>query len=63
MPIEIKELVIRTVLETGGANAADPKVPVEVQEEIRKQIKKLKAEVITQCMEAVNDGIKRQNER
>jgi hypothetical protein len=61
MPIEIKELVIRTVLENGeGSNLSSTS---DIEQEVKKQLKKYRAEIINQCIEAVNEGLKRQVER
>jgi hypothetical protein len=61
MPIEIKELVIRTVLESGSNPGGGTKTDVE--QEVKKQLQKYRDEIINQCIEAVNEGIKRQQER
>ncbi|MCD6066915.1 MAG: hypothetical protein K0S33_1741 [Bacteroidetes bacterium] len=62
MPIEIKELVIRTVLE-GGSKTSGGSSKAEVEQEVKKQLKKYREEIINHCIEAVNEGIKRQQER
>ena len=77
MPIEIKELVIRTVLE----KETDPKVSrnqlqsekkeggqpsgnqPNIEREVRKQLKRFRAEIISQCIDLVNQGMRRQQER
>lgn len=61
MPIEIKELVIRTVLENGKNSGGE--TPVDVETEVKKQLKKYRTEIVNQCIEAVNEGLKRQGER
>jgi hypothetical protein len=64
MPIEIKELVIRTVLEGGTGSPPGKQIKdADVEKEVKKHLKKFKAEIINQCIEAVNEGLKRQNER
>lgn len=62
MPIEIKELVIRTVLENGTVsnNVPDSR---NIQLEVEKQLRKHKADIIDSCIELISDSLKRQNER
>ena len=60
MAIEIKELVIRTVLESGSKTTA---AKTEIEMEVKKQLGNYKVEIINQCIEAVNEAIKRQQER
>lgn len=60
MPVEIKELVIRTVLESGSKTTV---VKTEIETEVKKQLGNYKVEFINQCIEALNEAIKRQQER
>jgi hypothetical protein len=60
MPVEIKELVIRTVLESGSKTTV---VKTEIESEVKKQLGNYKVEIINQCIEALNEAIKRQQER
>jgi hypothetical protein len=60
MPVEIKELVIRTVLESGSKTTV---VKTEIETEVKKQLGNYKVEIINQCIEALNEAIKRQQER
>jgi len=34
-----------------------------VETEVKKQLKKYRTEIVNQCIEAVNEGLKRQGER
>ncbi len=62
MAIEIKELVIRTVLDKG--TVTDEKISSEeVRAEILKQLELFRIDIIDQCIEAVSEGIKRQKDR
>ena len=61
MPIEIKELVIRTVLENG--EPSNQSSATDIEQEVKKQLKKFRAEIVSQCIDAVNEGLKRQSER
>lgn len=60
MPVEIKELVIRTVLESGSKTTV---AKTEIETEVKKQLGNYKVEIINQCIEALNEAIKRQQER
>lgn len=62
MPIEIKELVIRTVLESGSTSNSESN-SMNIQVEVEKQIRKHKIEILDSCIELINDSLKRQNER
>jgi hypothetical protein len=60
MPVEIKELVIRTVLEDKSHGDVSSE---EIGKEVKRQVRKMRAEILAQCVEAVNEGLKRQMER
>jgi hypothetical protein len=62
MPIEIKELVIRTVLESGSTSNNESN-SMNIQVEVEKQIRKHKIEILDSCIELISDSLKRQNER
>lgn len=62
MAIEIKELVIRTVLEKG--TVSDEKLSSEqVRNEVLKQLEIFRLDIIDQCVEAVSEAAKRQKDR
>ena len=62
MAIEIKELVIRTVLEKG--TSSDEKFSSElVRKEILKQLEIFRLEIIDQFVEVVSEASKRQKDR
>jgi hypothetical protein len=62
MAIEIKELVIRTVLEKG--TVSDEKLSSEqVRNEVLKQLEIFRLDIIDQCVEAVSEAAKRQRDR
>lgn len=62
MPIEIKELVIRTLLES-GASSNNESNSMNIQIEVEKQLRKHKVEIMDSCIELISDSLKRQNER
>jgi hypothetical protein len=62
MPIEIKELVIRTVLESGSTSISESN-SMNIQVEVEKQLRKHKIEILDSCIELISDSLKRQNER
>ncbi|NBQ47411.1 MAG: hypothetical protein EBU33_03015 [Sphingobacteriia bacterium] len=62
MAIEIKELVIRTILDKGTATE-ERFSSEEVRVEILKQLELFRVDIIDQCIEAVSEGIKRQKDR
>ncbi len=62
MPIEIKELVIRTVLESGSSSNNESN-SMNIQVEVEKQLRKQKVEILDSCIELISESLKRQNER
>lgn len=62
MPIEIKELVVRTVLESGSSSNNESN-SMNIQVEIEKQLRKQKVEILDSCIELISESLKRQNER
>lgn len=62
MPIEIKELVVRTVLESGSSSNNESN-SMNIQVEVEKQLRKQKVEILDSCIELISESLKRQNER
>ena len=61
MPIEIKELVIKTILERSTQN--NNFSSQEIQLEIKRQLELYKSQIIDNCIEIISEASKKQNER
>ena len=61
MPIEIKELVIKTILDRSTQN--NNFSSQEIQIEIKKQLELYKSQIIDNCIEIISEASKKQNER
>ena len=61
MPIEIKELVIKTILDRSTQN--NNFSSQEIQIEIKRQIELYKSQIIDNCIEIISEASKKQNER
>jgi hypothetical protein len=62
MAIEIKELVIKTILDNDNSQSGGSSSQ-EIQREVKKQMESYKAQIIEKCIEIISDGIKRQSDR
>ena len=60
MPIEIKELVIKTILESTQNNNFSSQ---EIQLEIKRQLELYKSQIIDNCIEIISEASKKQGER
>jgi hypothetical protein len=61
MPIEIKELVIKTILDRSTQN--NNFSSQEIQIEIKRQLELYKSQIIDNCIEIISEASKKQNER
>ena len=61
MPIEIKELVIKTILDRSTQN--NNFSSQEIQLEIKRQLELYKSQIIDNCIEIISEASKKQNER
>lgn len=61
MAVEIKELVIRTVLEKSTMTKSTS--TQQIQLEIKRQFETYKSQIIEQCIEIISEGVKKQSER
>jgi hypothetical protein len=61
MPIEIKELVIKTILERSTQN--NNFSSQEIQLEIKRQLELYKSQIIDNCIEIISEASKKQGER
>jgi len=61
MPIEIKELVIKTILDRSTQN--NNLSSQEIQIEIKRQLELYKSQIIDNCIEIISEASKKQNER
>ena len=61
MPIEIKELVIITILDRSTQN--NNFSSQEIQIEIKRQLELYKSQIIDNCIEIISEASKKQNER
>ena len=61
MPIEIKELVIKTILERSTQN--NNFSSQEIQIEIKRQLELYKSQIIDNCIEIISEASKKQGER
>lgn len=61
MAVEIKELVIKTVLDKSKQNPSYS--PQQIQAEVKRQIDRYMPQIIEQCVEIISEGIKKQSER
>jgi hypothetical protein len=61
MAVEIKELVIRTVLERTTQSKSSS--TQQIQLEIKRQFEAYKSQIVEQCIEIISDSVKKQSER
>ncbi len=61
MPIEIKELVIKTILDRSTQN--NNFSSQEIQIEIKRQLELYKSQIIDNCIEIISEASKKQGER
>ncbi len=61
MPVEIKELVIKTILDRSTQN--NNLSSQEIQIEIKRQLELYKSQIIDNCIEIISEASKKQNER
>ena len=61
MPIEIRELVIKTILERSTQN--NNFSSQEIQLEIKRQLELYKSQIIDNCIEIISEASKKQGER
>ncbi len=61
MPIEIKELVIKTILDRSTQN--NNFSSQEIQLEIKRQLELYKSQIIDNCIEIISEASKKQGER
>lgn len=61
MPVEIKELVIKTILDSSTQN--NNFSSQEIQIEIKRQLELYKSQIIDNCIEIISEASKKQNER
>ena len=61
MPIEIKELVIKTILERSTQN--NNFSSQEIKLEIKRQLELYKSQIIDNCIEIISEASKKQGER
>ena len=61
MPIEIKELVIKTIFDRSTQN--NNFSSQEIQIEIKRQLELYKSQIIDNCIEIISEASKKQNER
>jgi hypothetical protein len=61
MPVEIKELVIKTILDRSTQN--NNFSSQEIQIEIKRQLELYKSQIIDNCIEIISEASKKQNER
>jgi hypothetical protein len=61
MPVEIKELVIKTILDRSTQN--NNLSSQEIQIEIKRQLELYKSQIIDNCIEIISEASKKQGER
>ncbi len=61
MPVEIKELVIKTILDRSTQN--NNFSSQEIQIEIKRQLELYKSQIIDNCIEIISEASKKQGER
>lgn len=60
MAVEIKELVIKTILDRSPQNNSSSQ---QIQLEVKRQLDGYMSQIVDQCVEIISDGIKKQGER
>ena len=61
MAVEIKELVIKTIVDRNSQGNSTSKE--DIQLEVKRQMDSYMSQVINQCVDIISEGIKKQNER